>query len=104
MLLGLFRLLGCLGPGAVPFARQFGPGNGDLLFVEAFLADAVGGGRVEALLHELFERHPLALEMYAAAPRANTHETFQILNTRENAMCGPAHEEPDGEYQQHVQC
>jgi hypothetical protein len=53
---------------------DFGPLDRSLLLAETFRADAVSGGGVEALAHELFQRHPFALIIDAGAPRADPHE------------------------------
>ena len=69
--------------------------------METFCADAMRGGRVKALPHELLQRHPLALVIDLPAPRADPHEFFQITDAFQNPARRSAHQKPDRQDKQY---
>jgi len=63
-----------------PFCRASRLFDGGFLLAETFRADAVRGGRVETLLHEFLQSHPLTLVIDPPAPGTDAHEFLQIAD------------------------
>ena len=81
----------------------FGPFQRCLLALQALRADAMRGGRVKSLLHEILQLHPFALVINAPAPGAHPHEILQLPDPFQQPVRRTAHQQPDGQEKQHLQ-